>query len=88
MLAENSTGSPDPLNDRQTNMDESNAENQKNNKAKLEPEENQRNGIVAASSKDIGGIIEKINELITRDDDTKNYKCNLCGKCAKRKEHI
>ena len=84
LLAKDSNGCPDPIDDRQTKtMDKSKStEYHLNNKARLEPEENQRNGIVAVPSKDIGGIDKKINELITRDDDAKDYKCNLCGKCA------
>ena len=65
-MAKDSNGCPDPINDRQTNtMDESKpTEYHMDNRAKLEPEENQRNGIVAVPSKDMGGIDEKMNELI------------------------
>ena len=62
------------------------------NMSKLEPDEVQMKtnitGTVAVSSDGMSSIDKKINELITRDDETKNFKCNLCGKCSKTKQNI
>ena len=94
MLATEDKASPDYNDHKLTNiMNESSRSSiDIGNMSKVEPDEVKMKtnitGTVAISSDDMNSIDEKINELITRDDETKNFICNLCGKFAKTKQNI
>ena len=93
LLANEDNAKLDYLNDKPSNiMNESkpNTDCDVGNRIKSEPGDIQMktNGTVPVSSDDMSIINEQINELITRDEETKNYKCNVCGKCANAKQHI
>ena len=96
LLAVEDKASPDYNDDKLANImnksSRSSIEYDVENMSKLEPDKVQMKtnitGTVAVSSDDMSSIDEKISELITRDEETKNYKCNLCGKCSKTKQNI
>ena len=66
-------------------------ENNLENGTKIESEKPIRpkfEGTVSLTSEEINSIDEKISEYITKEEAARNYKCNLCGKCAKTRQHI